>query len=153
MNHYSVEFAGGLLGGEVDFHKHIMETRWYCGTFWKFVLMGKVRVGYVGGYTSPKTVPVYEKFFVGGIGENALPMVIMGLEHKFPIAENIYGILFFDAGNAWESIEKTRISNLYKGVGFGIRLDVPMLGIIGFDLGYGIDRDRWEPHFQLGLPF
>lgn len=173
MNHYSVEFAGGLLGGEVDFHKHIMETRWYCGTFWKFVLMGKVRVGYVGGYTSPKTVPVYEKFFVGGIGENALrgypdrsigpqrsgrnvggrTMVIMGLEHKFPIAENIYGILFFDAGNAWESIEKTRISNLYKGVGFGIRLDVPMLGIIGFDLGYGIDRDRWEPHFQLGLPF
>ena len=28
------------------------------------------------------------------------------------------------------------------------------LGIIGFDFGYGIERNRWEPHFQLGvLPF
>lgn len=173
LDNYSVEFAGGLLGGEVDFHKHIFETRWYCNTFWKFVLMGKIRAGFVGGYTTPKSVPVYEKFFLGGIGENGLrgypdrsigperngrniggrTMLIMGLEYKFPLAENIYGIIFFDAGNAWESVEKSRISNLYKGIGFGIRLDVPMLGIIGFDFGYGIDRNRWEPHFQLGMPF
>lgn len=173
MNNYSVEFAGGLLGGEVDFHKHILETRWYCNTFWKFVLMGRVRAGVVGGYTSPKSVPVYEKFFLGGIGEDGLrgypdrsigpqqagrnvggrTMLIIGLEYKFPLEENIYAILFFDAGNAWRSVAKSRISNLYKGVGLGIRLDVPMLGIIGFDFGYGIDRNKWEPHFQLGIPF
>jgi len=173
MNHYSVEFAGGLLGGEVDFHKHILETRWYCSTFWKFVLMGRIRAGLVGGYTTPRSVPVYEKFFLGGIGEDGLrgypdrsigpqvngrnvggrTMLLMGLEYKFPLAENIHALLFFDAGNTWESAEKSRMSDLYKGVGFGIRIDVPMLGMIGFDFGYGIDRNRWEPHFQLGVPF
>jgi outer membrane protein insertion porin family len=173
MNHYSVEFAGGLLGGEVDFHKHILETRWYSSSFWKFVLMGRIRAGFVGGYTTPRSVPVYEKFFLGGIGEDGLrgypdrsigpevngrnvggrTMLLMGLEYKFPLAENIHALLFFDAGNAWESAEKSRMSDLYKGVGFGIRIDVPMLGMIGFDFGYGIDRKRWEPHFQLGVPF
>jgi outer membrane protein insertion porin family len=173
LSRFSSEFAGGVLGGEVDFHKHIFETRWYSRTFWKFILMGKIRGAFVGGYTSPKTVPVYEKFFLGGIGEDGIrgypdrsigperngrnvggrTMLTMGLEYKFPLAENIHALLFFDAGNTWESLEKSRISDLYKGVGVGIRLDVPMLGIIGFDFGYGIDRKRWEPHFQLGMPF
>jgi outer membrane protein insertion porin family len=37
----------------------------------------------------------------------------------------------------------------------GVRLEIPMLGLIGFDFGYGFDRDTpgWEPHFQLGRTF
>ena len=43
-----------------------------------------------------------------------------------------------------------------RKVGFGVRLEVPALGRVGFDLGYGMDREdgsRWETHFQLGNTF
>jgi outer membrane protein insertion porin family len=103
----------------------------------------------VRGYPDRSIGPERNGLNVGG-----RTMLILGLEYRIPLEENIHALLFFDAGNAWESLEKSRISNLYKGVGIGIRLDVPTLGIIGFDFGYGIERNRWEPHFQLGvLPF
>jgi outer membrane protein insertion porin family len=48
------------------------------------------------------------------------------------------------------------ISNLKRGAGVGVRLEVPMLGLMGFDFGYGFDREgggKWEPHFQIGRTF
>jgi outer membrane translocation and assembly module TamA len=40
-----------------------------------------------------------------------------------------------------------------RAVGVGFRFEVPALGRIGFDLGYGLDREEgagWRTHFQLG---
>ena len=79
--------------------------------------------------------------------------LVVTLEHKFPLAKNVYWLTFLDAGNAWESLQESQPADLKQGIGTGIRIEVPMLGVIGFDMGYGIEARSWEPHFQLGTSF
>lgn len=167
---YSVEAAGGLLGGQVDFHKHVVDARWYWPTFWKFVLMLKGRAGVVDGYTRPSTIPTYEYFYLGGAGDYGIrgypdptfsplediagrAMMTLTAEHKFLLTDKVYWLLFAEAGNAWWSVEEFSSEGWKRGAGTGIRIEVPMLGVLGFDFGYGFDREpdpRWEFHMQMG---
>ena len=83
-------------------------------------------------------------------------MLILTSELQFPIADPLHGLLFFEAGNTWNSTRDLDLGDLRKSIGIGIRLEVPALGRVGLDLGYGLDREdgsRWEPHFQLGNTF
>jgi len=87
-------------------------------------------------------------------------MLVANLELQFPISQNqIYGLLFFDAGNSWLHRDDIKpLTGLYKGVGFGFRVVVPGIGTIGFDFGYPLDEARgqdksWKPHFQVGTTF
>ncbi len=183
---FETELAGGFLGGDVDFRKHILDHSSYFPTLWKFVLMLRSRVGtlssLVGG--SP---PSYETFRLGGTGRrdylrgypdyHVVPeenisqnpdgsvtrypggrfMLTMTAEYQFPIVHPIHGLFFFDAGDTWTSFtDDFDIGSLKKGAGFGIRLEIPGIGQVGFDYGYGFDRDdgpRWEPHLQFGRIF
>ncbi|MFH2037398.1 MAG: outer membrane protein assembly factor BamA, partial [Candidatus Zixiibacteriota bacterium] len=94
-------------------------------------------------------------------------MMVTNIELQVPIIENqFYGLLFFDAGNSWLRLRDIRVNDVYKGVGLGFRLVVPMVGTIGFDFGYALD-DRildndlqsrnqykgWKTHFQIGTTF
>jgi outer membrane protein insertion porin family len=72
----------------------------------------------------------------------------------------VYLSLFAEAGNVWPSFKQTNVLDLRRSVGFGLRLMLPAVGIIGFDLGYGFDRkivDGEDPailfHFQFGRGF
>jgi outer membrane protein insertion porin family len=75
--------------------------------------------------------------------------------------ESVHILFFADAGNTWNSFREIRLGELRRGAGFGVRFEIPMLGQLGFDLGYGYDRTDpngrpnpgWEPHFQLGSLF
>jgi outer membrane protein insertion porin family len=61
--------------------------------------------------------------------------------------------LFFDAGNVWDQFYEIKPFDLKMGAGIGFRMEIPLLGNIGFDYGYGFDRDdgpRWTGHFMLG---
>ncbi len=88
-------------------------------------------------------------------------MVVFSAEYKVPIVESIFGLFFLDAGNTWNSFREVRLGELRRGAGFGVRFEIPLLGQLGFDLGYGFDkvdsarqiRRGWEPHFQLGSRF
>jgi outer membrane protein insertion porin family len=87
-------------------------------------------------------------------------MLTTNLEIQFPIASRqIYGLLFFDAGNSWLHREDIKpLTGLYKGVGFGFRLAIPGIGTLGFDFGYPLDKVRDQkqsirPHFQVGTTF
>jgi outer membrane protein insertion porin family len=83
-------------------------------------------------------------------------MTLLSIEQQFPIAHPLHGVLFFDAGNAWDLLHEARPFDLKLGAGAGIRLEIPLLGNIGFDFGYGFnrgdlrDRPRWVGHFLLG---
>lgn len=174
------EFAGGLLGGQVDYQKYFLEYRLYHPLFWKLVGMFRSKTGLVDGYSSPSTVPVYEYFYVGGVGDDGVrgypdrglnrqggrAMLVGNIEVKYSFSPSVYLLAFADAGNSWMSYSGLRQGLkgdlekfLYKGVGAGIRLEVPMLGILGLDWGYGLDRARAgfrgnsEIHFQLGTTF
>jgi outer membrane protein insertion porin family len=87
-------------------------------------------------------------------------MLVYNLEYQFPLVEQqIYALFFADAGNAWmtgRQFSPVSFRRLYKSAGFGFRMVVPSLGMIGFDFGYGFDypgKDKWRPHFQFGRPF
>lgn len=174
------EFAGGLLGGQVDYQKYFLEYRLYHPLFWKLVGMFRTKGAMVDGYTSASSVPVYEYFYVGGVGDDGIrgypdrgvnrqggrAMLVGNVEVKYSFTPSVYLLAFADAGNSWMSLSGFRTGLrgdleklLYKGVGAGIRVEVPMLGILGLDWGYGLDRTRaglrgnTEIHFQLGTTF
>jgi outer membrane protein insertion porin family len=183
---FESEFAGGMLAGDVDFRKHIIDHSSYFQTFWKFVIMLRARVGSLSGI-SGKTPPSYESFRLGGTGrrdflrgypdyyvvpeENIIQnadgsvtkypggrfMLTLTSEYQFPIVHPIHGLFFFDAGDTWTGLnDDFDLGSLRKGAGFGIRLEIPGIGQVGFDYGYGFDREDgagWEPHLQFGRIF
>ncbi|MDW8418327.1 MAG: POTRA domain-containing protein [Chitinophagales bacterium] len=55
----------------------------------------------------------------------------------------IYGLIFADAGNYWNNIRDYRPYDLARSFGAGVRVFLPMFGLLGFDYGLGIDRARY----------
>ncbi|MDI6839905.1 MAG: outer membrane protein assembly factor BamA [bacterium] len=174
-NDAEIELSGGPLGGSVDYHKEIFETSTYHKLFWRFVLGLRGKFGAIDGYRTPADVPLYERFILGGIGEWGLRgyrdwsigperdgEVIGGrfaslftIETKISFEENLYPLVFLDAGNTWECFKEANFQDLKRGVGVGFRIEIPMMGLVGFDFGYGIDKKPrgWEFHLQMGKLF
>jgi len=147
----------------------------YFPLFWKFGLMGRTRLGYITGFTAADTVPIYDRFTPGGTGLDGIrgygersigprdagyviggsAEAIFALEYKLRVSRQLSFLTFADAGNTWNSLNQFSFSDLKRGAGVGVRLEIPMLGLIGFDFGYGFDKDNpgWEPHFQIGRTF
>jgi outer membrane protein insertion porin family len=165
------EFAKKFLFGNVDYNRYTLDARAYFPLVWKAVLMTRLSAGVV---TSSDEVPYYKRFYAGGVGSDGVrgysdrslspiengravggnAMLINNLELKLKLSQTLAFLLFFDAGNTFKSYREFNIHELYRGAGAGVRVEVPMIGVLGFDLGYGFDRDvpGWEPHFQIN-PF
>jgi outer membrane protein insertion porin family len=80
-------------------------------------------------------------------------MTTYTLEQQFPIVPPLRGVIFLDAGNTWDLWKEIRPLDLKVGAGIGFRMEIPLLGNIGFDYGYGFHRDdgpRAVGHFLLG---
>ena len=68
------------------------------------------------------------------------------------------GIAFAEGGNAWTSVGKVDPFSLKRSAGFGVRVILPMVGMMGIDWAYGFDKVRGERggshfHFVLGQEF
>ncbi len=183
--------SGWWLGGDENFHKHILNLEWYAPTFWKFVLMNSMKIGVVKELPAAKDgtlsfIPWNDRFIMGGngipygnplrgyddnrvgpltssgspIGGNT--MVKFGTEFRVPFAENpvVYGLVFVEMGNVWSSTDMMeRLSlprsgpfDMKRSAGAGIRFFMPMIGMLGFDIGYGFDRIP-EPGWKTTLTF
>jgi len=170
------EFAGSPFGGDAAYQKHVLDARTYVPTYWRPVLMLRARAGFLTGLGPAPFVPYYETFRLGGSTVYALrgyadyevvppanePYLggrvglIFTSELQFLIAEPVHGLVFMDVGDTWNSTDEVQPSSLRKGAGIGVRLEIPLLGRIGFDYGFGFDRvggARWEPHFLIGAQF
>ena len=80
-------------------------------------------------------------------------MAAYSIEQQFPIVHPLRAVIFFDAGNVWDLWDEIQPLNLKLGAGIGFRLEIPFLGNIGFDYGYGFNRDdgaRARGHFLIG---
>lgn len=165
------EVAKKFLFANVDYNRFTFEARTYLPIYWKFVLMGRIKAGVV---TSTDEVPLYKRFYAGGVGDDGVrgysdrslspevegrrvggsALLINNLELKLKLSPSLSFLAFYDAGNAFESYKDVNLHNLYRGVGVGVRIEIPMMGILGFDMGYGLDREQpgFEPHFQIN-PF
>jgi outer membrane protein insertion porin family len=104
-----------------------------------------------------RDVPIYQGFTTSDYQRVRYPggryMTLLTVEQQFPIAHPLHGVLFLDAGNTWDTLHEIRPFDLKVGAGIGMRLEIPLLGNIGFDYGYGFHRDdkpQWTGHFLIG---
>ncbi len=174
-NSVTVNYAGGVLGGDAGFFKIVGNSGWYFPLFWKFVGFLHGKAGYITD-VGDGIVPIYEKFYLGGINSlrafdsgDVSPrdpvtgdkiggdkMVLFNAELLFPILEDmgVRGVLFFDMGNSYLDEEDITFDNLKKDVGFGIRWYSPM-GPIRVEWGYNLDPEPGEDtsnlQFSMGM--
>ena len=65
-------------------------------------------------------------------------------ELRFAVAQDpmpIYVYGFAEAGNVWANLKSTDPFNLKRAAGFGVKLLLNPIGLIGFSYGYGFDKD------------
>jgi outer membrane protein insertion porin family len=110
----------------------------------------------------------YEDRGVGPL--DALGQVVSGrimekqvAELRFNVSLNpipIFLLTFAEAGNVWNDLKGTSLFDLKRSAGFGARLQIPPIGLLGFDYGYGFDDPTrsgipsgWHFHFQFGRGF
>jgi outer membrane protein insertion porin family len=85
-------------------------------------------------------------------------------ELRFSVTLNpmpIYLLAFAEAGNVYSTLNRIDFLNLKRSYGFGARIMIQPLGMVGFDYGYGADDalpkdgkpDGWRFHFQFGRGF
>ena len=181
INSFTVEYAGGLLSGDNYFNKYEARTAWFFPLPWDTVFMVQGRWGLIQK-RSGGNLPVYEKFFLGGINTvrgfdyadisprdpvtgdkiGGDKMMIYNLEYHFPLLkeQGIIGIVFFDAGNVFGSGEGPgedfTFSGIRRSVGGGVRWYSP-LGPLRLEWGYNLDPQYNEAHskfdFSLGTVF
>ncbi len=69
------------------------------------------------------------------------------MELRYPItlgqSATIYALIFMDAGNYWTSIQDYKPYELARSAGAGVRVFLPMFGLLGFDYGFGWDRSMF----------
>jgi outer membrane protein insertion porin family len=179
------EFSGGPLGGDWLYHKHVFDVAKYTRVFWKLVLATKARLGVVDSPDGDTKIPYTERFAPGGTSTDGIirgyeeytvgpknpsgaylrgrSELVYNLELQAPIvSQQIYALVFADAGNSWLSgrqvkpFDFDKYDGLRKSVGAGFRVNIPGIGTIGFDFGYGYnrpDKAKWKPHFQFGATF
>jgi outer membrane protein insertion porin family len=86
------------------------------------------------------------------------------LELRYPLIDNpnstIYLLTFLEAGNAWNNFNTYNPFDLRRAGGAGVRLFLPMFGLLGLDLAYGFDYQKLglgsKPrhlHFYIGQQF
>ncbi len=154
-----------------------------------FVLMTRVEFGLLGAYNQFKKSP-FETYYMGGDGmsgystgyaqetiglrgyENGslTPYSAPGyaydrftLEVRYPFMlgnTTIYGLAFLEGGNAWYDTKKFNPFDMKRSAGAGVRIFLPMVGLMGIDWAYGFDetlstgtRGGSQFHFILGQEF
>jgi outer membrane protein insertion porin family len=149
----SAEFAGRAFGGDFNFNKYTLESRHYLKVGQKQVLACRVQAGYANG-----NMPDSGKFSIGdadtlrGYNDDEFKgnrMLAATVEYRFPIVTKVQGVLFSDAGKAWDSGGFT-LNDLKVGAGVGIRISTP-LGPIRLD--YAKSNERTKTHFSFGGQF
>ena len=152
-----------------------------------FVLMSRIEFGLLGSYNSHKKSP-FETYYMGGdgmsgystgyaeetiglrgyengsltpYGAEGYAYTRMALELRYPFMlgnTTIYGLGFAEAGNAWTDTRKFNPLQLKRSAGLGVRIFLPMVGLMGIDWAYGFDKvygtkGGSQFHFILGQEF
>ncbi|NLH33697.1 MAG: BamA/TamA family outer membrane protein [Lentimicrobium sp.] len=118
-------------------------------------LDGRELIG-MRGYSNESITPnYYLKDNVGGVIYSKYTF-----EVRYPFSLNpnatIYALSFLEAGNSWESFAAFNPYTVFRSAGFGLRVFLPMFGILGLDWGYGFDKvpgipDANRGHFHFSI--
>ena len=143
----------GLLGSFNKWKKSPFET-YYMG--------GDGMTGYSTGYAE-ETIGLrgYENGALTPLGAEAYAYDRMSLELRYPLLlgnTTIYGLTFVEGGNAWTETKKFNPFDMKRSAGVGVRIFLPMVGLMGIDWAYGFDtvygkKGGSQFHFILGQEF
>ena len=186
--------VGGPLGGDFDYHQGSMVAKWWFPTIDKFVFGLESQGGIMAGSAMQTSALYREGGLLGYQGKmRGYDAASLGLnrvgrsylsataELRYPVADQLFYLIgFMDAGNVfgkalrtsidhsvtslpnpWEEID---MGNLKRDWGFGFRLNIPMMGILGFDFAWGLDDGEdysgqsvpntgMHPNFTIEQPF
>ena len=138
--------------------------------FETFYMGGDGMTGYSSTYAT-ETIGLrgYENGSIAGNGDYssygyAYTRLSMELRYPFILepSSTIYGLVFAEAGNAWTDMSNYNPFDLKRSAGVGVRIFLPMIGLMGIDWAYGFDEPNYGSsgkrsgsnfHFIIGQEF
>ncbi len=159
----------------LEYYKINIRAGWYFNIIDNLVVSTRARFGFLGQYNKEVGTSPFERFYLGGDGLSGWALdgreivALRGyttnslsptngatvfdkftIDIRYPISLNpmasIYVLGFFEGGNSWANFEGFSPYKMYRSAGVGIRLFMPMFGMIGIDWGYGFDRVPGSPN-------
>ncbi|MGD1847649.1 MAG: outer membrane protein assembly factor [Salibacteraceae bacterium] len=169
----------------IEYHKWKFKADWFHNPFDKFVINTRVGVGILGLYDRDLGSSPFERFYLGGSGLTGFALdgreiiALRGyddqsvsaqtggtlinkytMELRYPFSLNpqatIYGLTFVEAGNTWNNFNEYNPFSVRRSAGVGVRIFLPMFGLLGLDWGYRFDdipntvMQRSQVHFTIG---
>ena len=158
-------FAGGPLGGNLDYFRPNAEIIWYLPHTKRTALGLRVEASYLRPFGDTNDLPYYLRFFLGGetqvrgynvraVGPvdyaRTQPVALGGnkfflfnAEYYFDIAGPLRGLLFYDAGNAFLEGQSINLRQLRISTGAELRFVMPVLNV-PFRLIWAFNPNRDE---------
>lgn len=165
-----------------EYYKINVRGSWMLNLVGDLVLNAKTRFGWMGYYDKKIGLSPFGRYFVGGDGlqayaydgreiipvrgyedsrlspdEGASIFTRYTLELRHPVIESssatIWLLGFLEGGNSWYNVKDFQPFSVYKSAGVGVRVFMPMFGLIGVDWGYGFDGTGIggsHVHFSIG---
>ena len=146
----------GILGSYNKYNKSPFET---------FYMGGDGMSGYSSSYAE-ETIGLrgYENGSLTPYGSSGYAYDRFSIELRYPFMlgnTTIYGLGFVEAGNAWNKVKHFNPFDMKRSAGLGVRIFLPMVGLMGIDWAYGFDRPFGPAtqkggsnfHFVLGQEF
>lgn len=166
-----MDYTGGFLGGDTAFIRYQLSSAWFFPLPFNTTFGVRGRLGYLDK-VGDKNVPIYERFFLGGMNSlrglrsigptdpatgdviGGLTMFNANFEYLFPLMKEagMKGVLFYDTGNSW--LSGYNMGDLRHTAGIGVRWYSP-IGPLRLEWGHVLDRkdgespNRWE--FTIGM--
>ncbi len=164
----------------LEYYKINLRGSWMLNLIGDVVLNARFRVGYMGYYNNDIGLSPFGRYYVGGDGlsswvldgreviplrgyqnaklspdEGASIFDRYTIELRQPIIESaaatIYLLGFLEGGNSWYRAKDFQPFKVYNSAGLGVRLYMPMFGLIGIDWGYGFDGAYGGSQFHFSI--
>ena len=164
----------------VEYYKVNVRGSWMLNLVGDVVLNTRFRFGFMSYYNQDIGTSPFGRYYLGGDGlsswmldgrevvplrgyENNSLNPTAGasvfdrftLELRQPIIESpnatIWVSGFLEGGNSWADISEFQPFKMYNSAGIGVRLFMPMFGLIGVDWGYGFDGTSGGSHFHFSI--
>jgi outer membrane protein insertion porin family len=170
-----------------EYYKWKLVAEWYTELAPKLVLMTRSGFGFLGYYNRDKGISPFERFYLGGAAltgfaldgreiialrgyddlslspiDGANIVIKQTMELRYPLSLNpnatIFALGFLEAGNTYDGIENFDPFRIYRSTGVGVRIFLPMFGLMGLDYGWRFDDVPGRPtmpqgqfHFTIGM--
>ncbi len=138
--------------------------RWGYSPFEGFIVGGDGMSGYntygnevigLRGYDNYSLTPYINGAYAGNVYDK------FTVELRYPIimqpSSTIFALVFLEGGNSWSKITDFNPFQMKRSAGVGLRVFLPVVGLLGIDWGYGFDndpeKDKSHFHFLIGQQF